>query len=46
MVGFRNDFGKNVSVYGKDWIIKSIDGAFMRKIANVEFEELYEVVNK
>lgn len=46
MVAYRNDFGKYIYVYGNDWIIKSIDGKFLRKIANVEFEALYEKVDK
>lgn len=46
MISFRNGFGKRVYVYDKDWIIKSLDGVFMRKLANADFEELYEVVNE
>lgn len=46
MVTFENNQGGVVSVYGDDWVIKSLDGGFIRKITDSEFKELYEVVEE
>ena len=46
MVTFVNNQGGVVSVYGNDWVVKSLDGGFIRKITDQEFKELYEVVEE